>query len=650
MTTTGAADGPGRGGRLDAAGPPGSAGRATPAGADTHLPPEPGAARRARVAVALAARTAPWRFALYVTVTLLAGGLPVLTAWLTKLVLNGLTGPSVSTGAVVALAGGLAAAGVVAAMVPVVARYQRAELDRRVGLAVRERLFVAVDRIVGLGPFENPRFLDRLRLAQQGAMLPNEALDGGLGVLRAGITIASFLGVLWVVSPAMTVLTLAAGVPTLLTQLALARRRARVFLEIGPVERQEMFHADLLGTVAAAKEIRLLAIGAHLRDRMLASRRTADGARRRLDRREAATQAGAALLAAAVAGAGLVWAVGAAAQGRLTIGDISIFVAAVTGVQAALTAMAQESARTHHALLMLGHHLAITDADPDLPVGAAPAPLPALRHGIELRDVWFRYSDAHPWVLRGVDLVIPRGAVLGLVGLNGAGKSTLVKLLCRFYDPTRGSVLWDGVDIREVDPAELRRRVGAVFQDYMCYDMSAADNIGLGDLTALADQPRIEAAARRAGIHDTVAAMPHGYRTLLSRMFLSESDRAGPDSGVPLSGGQWQRLALARAFVGQRRELMILDEPSAALDAAAEEEIHRSLLTFRGGTTLLISHRLNALRDADAIVVLDGGRVVEQGNHATLLSAGGRYARLFHAQASGYQPASPVPEPATGRR
>jgi ATP-binding cassette subfamily B protein len=492
---------------------------------------------------------------------------------------------------------------------------------------------------VGLGRFEDPRFLDRLRLAEQaGRLSPAQTVDGVLGFARAAITITGFIGSILLVSPLMTALVLVSGLPMLIVELALSRQRTRMFWDIGPTERREFFYAQLLSTVEAAKEVRLFGIGRFLRERMLSDRRTTNTAKRAMDRREVLVQGGLGLLAALVSGAGLLWVVAGAQQRRLSVGDIMIFVVAVAGVQGAMAGLAGEIARTHQALLMFDHYVAVTTAGPDLPVAATPLPLPPLRRGIELRDVWFRYSAQHPWVLRGVTLHIPYGKATALVGLNGAGKSTLVKLLCRFYDPTRGAVLWDGVDIRDVDVADLRRRMGAVFQDYMHYDMTAADNIALGDLAARGDQARIAAAARRAGIHDLLTALPRGYGTMLSRMFSVESDKDDPDVGVELSGGQSQRLALARAFLRDRRDLMILDEPSAGLDAEAEHEIHTALRRHRGGqTSLLISHRLGAVRDADLIAVLREGQVVEQGNHATLMAADGEYARLFMLQASGYQ-------------
>ncbi|MEV4252008.1 ABC transporter ATP-binding protein, partial [Spirillospora sp. NPDC049652] len=275
-------------------------------------------------------------------------------------------------------------------------------------------------------------------------------------------------------------------------------------------------------------------------------------------------------------------------------------------------------------------------APSDLP-RAVTGEAPPLRRGIEFRDVWFRYGDDLPWVLRGLDLTIPHGRAVALVGLNGAGKSTLVKLLCRMYDPVRGRILWDGEDIRDIPPEKLRDRVSAVFQDHMNYEMSARDNIAVGDLTALDDPSRLERAARRAGVHDRLAALPKGYDTPLTRMFALDGD-GDATSGVVLSGGQWQRLALARALVREDRDLMILDEPSSGLDPEAEHEVHTLMREHRrGGTSLLISHRLSAVRDADRVVVLEDGRITEQGTHDSLLEADGGYARLFRLQASGYQ-------------
>jgi len=230
-----------------------------------------------------------------------------------------------------------------------------------------------------------------------------------------------------------------------------------------------------------------------------------------------------------------------------------------------------------------------------------------------------------------------RGQAVAIVGKNGSGKSTLVKLLCRFYDPDRGSIRWDGVDLRDLDVDALRDRISAVFQDYMTYELSAAENIAVGDL-GLADQPAaLVAAAEQAGIDATLAALPWGYQTLLTRTYFDLSDMQDPRTGVLLSGGQWQRVALARAFLRGGRDLMILDEPSSGLDPEAERMIHMTLAATRTGrASVLISHRLNAVRDAGHILVLSDGVVREQGDHDTLMARQGPYARLFTMQAQGY--------------
>ncbi|GAA2884661.1 ABC transporter ATP-binding protein [Streptosporangium fragile] len=594
-------------------------------------------------ALGLAWRAAPRPLLGYTALTATAAALPVATAWSTKVVLDGLTGESAR---VVPASVALACLAALALALPHACRYLRAELGRAVTLHAQDRLYTAVNGFAGLGRFEDPAFLDRLRLAEQAARhTPGQVVEGALGVAQSAVTVLGFVVSLAVISPVVTAAVLGAAVPTLIAEISLSHRRARVMWKVSPIERREIFYGRLLGDVQAAKEIRLFGLGDFLRGRMRAERVRANEEHRRLDRRELATQSALSLVSAGAAGAGLVLAIRAALDGAGTAGDVSMFVVAVAAVQAALGSLAEQAARTHQELLMFGHYLDVGRMGPDLPPPARPRRLP--RGGdIELRDVWFRYGEDHPWILRGVDLTIPHGTSVALVGLNGAGKSTLVKLLCRFYEPTSGSIRWGGVDLRDVPVEDLRRRMGAVFQDYMSYDFTAAENIGLGDLPALGDRDRVVAAARRAGVDDVLRRLPRGYDTMLSRTFFLEADGGdgdGPAPGVVLSGGQWQRLALARALLRDDCEVMILDEPSAGLDARAEHEIHRRLRLLRAGrTSLLISHRLGAVRDADLIVVLEDGRVAEQGGHDELCRAGGPYAKLFRLQAEGYRDEVPV--------
>ncbi|MGC4937315.1 ABC transporter ATP-binding protein [Kribbella sp. DT2] len=597
-------------------------------------------------ALVVAWRAAPGGFVGYVLASVVSGLAPVAVAWLMKLVLDRLTTGTAPTGELTLLAVGLAVAGLAVAVTGELVRYLAAEVARRVTVLTRDRLHEATGRMTGLAKLEDPAFRDRLRMAEQHSQSgPMIILDAVIGSVRYLLTLVGFVVTLVALSPLMAAVVIAAALPGLYAELKLSRRRAEMMAGLTPTERREYFYGDLMTGLEAAKEIRLLGLGRLLRGRMLTELRKANASRRRMDRRELLVQGLLGALGAVVSGAGLIWAIVAAGNGRLTVGDISVFVAALAGVQAASTALVSGTGMAHNALLMFAHFREVTSEGPGLPVAAEPVPVPDLRHGIEFRDVWFRYSDDHPWVLSGVDLFIPFGQATALVGHNGAGKSTLVKLLCRFYDPTLGVVCWDGIDLRDLEVTELRRRLGAVFQDFMCYELTAAENIAFGEVDGTAElapghRPRVREAAHRAGIDSTLELLPRGYDTMLSRMFFNEQDKDDPATGVLLSGGQWQRVALARAFLRDRRDLLILDEPTSGLDAEAEHEIHTSLAAHRAGrTSVLISHRLGAVRDADRIAVLVDGRVAELGSHDTLVSTGGTYARLFELQAGGYSTA-----------
>jgi ATP-binding cassette subfamily B protein len=363
-------------------------------------------------------------------------------------------------------------------------------------------------------------------------------------------------------------------------------------------------------------------------------RRSADRARDHLDRSELWIQCAIAALSALVGGGALLWAVAATVDGRTSVGDVSLLISALASLQSGVLTLVREIGKSFAHLALFDHYLQVVTSHEDLRVAPHPTRIPALQSGIEFRNVWFRYTSDHNWVLKDVSFTVPAGRSVGIVGKNGAGKTTVIKLLLRMYDPDQGAILWDGIDLRELDPGELRARVGAVFQDFMCYDLTAADNIRLGNLDC--EHGEIEEAAKRSGASRFLGSLPNGYRTLLSRIFVLGED-ASSELGTTLSGGQWQRLALARAYLRVDRDLLILDEPSSGLDAEAEYEIHESLQNLRKNRTcLLISHRLGTLRDADGLVVLAEGTVAEAGTHDELLASAGLYARLFRMQASGY--------------
>jgi ATP-binding cassette, subfamily B, bacterial len=553
--------------------------------------------------------------------------------WLTGALVDALTADGAG-GPPIGVMLGLAAVGAVAAVQPHLTTYVHAEFGRRVGLATQDELYRSVQRQQGLRRFEDPEFLDRVRLAQMFGSGPVQSVVAALAVVAAGGTVAGLVMTLWTVSPVITAVVLAAAGPALAANLLLARRQTSTITGITPAQRRELFYGLLLVSPQAAKEIRLFGIGDFLRRRLLGERRSADAAQREFDRHTRRVQVGLALANAFVVAVGLIWAGHGAAVGRLSAGDVVMFLAATAAMQAALATATTEIARGHQALLMFEHYRSVRMMPSDLPATRRTVPMPTLRDGIQLRDVWFRYGPDRPWVLRGLDLNVPAGRTLGLVGRNGAGKSTIVKLLCRFYDPCHGAILWNGTDIREFPVDDLRHRMATVFQDYVQYDLTAAENIAVGDLASLDVPDRVEAAARHAGVHGELARLPRGYRTLLSRTLRQPGE---DDDGAQLSGGQWQRIAVARALVRPAPDLLILDEPSSGLDAMAEYDIHAALREHhRGRTTVLISHRLGSMRHADSIAVVDGGVVAELGSHDALMARDGQYARLFVLQARGY--------------
>ncbi|MFN9084355.1 MAG: ABC transporter ATP-binding protein, partial [Acidobacteriota bacterium] len=258
---------------------------------------------------------------------------------------------------------------------------------------------------------------------------------------------------------------------------------------------------------------------------------------------------------------------------------------------------------------------------------ALPAPRP-IRDGFEFRRVSFVYPGRPQPVLNEVSFRLETGQKIALIGENGAGKTTIVKLLARLYDPTGGQVLLDGVDLREYDATSLRREIGVIFQDYVRFDMLARENIGVGLVDHLADMDRIRGAAEKSLADSVIAGLPLGYEQMLGRRFSGGSD---------LSAGQWQKIALGRAYL-RDAQLVILDEPTASLDARAEFAVYERFAELtRDKMAVLISHRFSTVRMADRILVLDSGRIVEQGAHAELVALGGRYAELFALQAAGYR-------------
>lgn len=321
---------------------------------------------------------------------------------------------------------------------------------------------------------------------------------------------------------------------------------------------------------------------------------------------------------------------GRAAQGEITLGAMTFYLSVFRQGQGAFQSILSSVGSMYEDSLFMSNlfiYLSIPTGNEAPRKVPAASPPRGLKNSIELRNVSFKYPGKDAWALKDVSLVLQPGEKLALVGENGAGKSTLVKLLLRLYEPTGGQILYGGVDLRDMDPVDLRTRIGAVYQDFVRYQFSAAENIGLGDVAHIEDRSRIELAAERGGAAPVIQALPQGFDTALGGWF---------EKGQELSAGQWQKLAVSRAFM-RDAEVLILDEPTASIDAEAEHEMFERFKALAADRiAIIISHRFSTVRMSDRIAVLHNGRIEEIGSHKELMDLNGRYAHLFSLQARGY--------------
>jgi ATP-binding cassette subfamily B protein len=448
-----------------------------------------------------------------------------------------------------------------------------------------------------------------------------------ISVLQQTVTLLSVIVVLFAWDPWTAVLIVVAPLPALAANLHFGRRGFEIEHRRAADRRHAAYLQALIVNDQAYKEIHLLRLGPELLRRYLDQLRSFYAADRSLARRRTVVSLPLGLLSVAVAGGALLRAL-LDTIARGTIGQFTGFVQAIGTVSNSAALLVGTAGQLHQNALFVSNLFEFLDL-PESTIRGGDRRFPQrLTYGIEFRNVTFTYPGTSTTAIRGLSCLLPAGSCVAVVGPNGAGKTTLVKLLTRLYEPTSGQILVDGVPIDRYDLADLRRGIGVIFQDFVQYELSAAENIGFGRIEDLTDEARIRWSARMSGAATALETLPDGYQTTLGRMFRD---------GHQLSIGQWQRVALARAFMS-RAPVVILDEPTASIDANAEAEIFDRLHEITAGATaILIAHRFSTVRMADHILVLAGGRLVESGTHEQLLDAHGTYAHLYTIQASAYR-------------
>jgi ATP-binding cassette subfamily B protein len=587
-------------------------------------------------------RASPLLMLASLALRLLRAVLPIAALWFGKLIidevvrLSGLEGPTT-------LAGWAAAPESQRLMLYLAAEFGLAVLSdlltRSSGLIdalLAQRLTISTSvrlmqhaATLDLEDFEDAEFQDRLeraRIQSSGRM----TLMGQLfGQMQDMVTVATLAGGLLVYNPWLIGLLILALIPAFLGEAHFNAQSYTLDFNRTPERRELDYVRQTAASADTAKEVKIFGLNPFLTDRY----RVLSESYYRASRRIAQNRA---LWGAGFTGVGTIgyylayaWIIGSTLTGRLSIGDLTFLAGSFLRLRSLLEGLLFSFSSTAAQALYLDDLFGFFEVKPEILSPPHPLPMPQpIREGFRFEDVGFRYPGAERWAVRHMSFTLKAGETLALVGENGAGKTTLVKLLCRLYDPDEGRILLDGRDLRDYDVEALRSAMGVIFQDFVRYNLTAADNIAVGRIAARDDRARVETAARRSLADRVIEGLPAGYDQMIGKRFRN---------GVELSGGEWQKIAIARAYM-RDAEVLILDEPTAALDARSEFEVFQRFKDLSAAkTAVLISHRFSSVRMADRILVLSGGAVEAAGTHAELLAQSGRYAELFELQAAGYR-------------
>ena len=501
-------------------------------------------------------------------------------------------------------------------------------LSERVGNATSLKL-MAHAATLDLEDFEDSELQDRLERARRQASGRMTLMGQVFNQVQDIVTIASFAAGLLVYAPWLMLLLLVALVPAFLGEAHFNSQSYWLNYHRAPERRELDYVRQTAASVETAKEVKIFGLNAFLIERYRQLAESFFQANRKLAVRRAGWGTALSSIGTVAYYIAYAYIVYRTVHGEFSIGDLTFLAGSFRRLHQMMEGLLMGFTQVAGQALYLEDLFSFFEIRPEIASPPDPRAFPQpIREGFVFEDVGFCYPGAERWAVRHLSFHLLAGEVLALVGENGAGKTTLVKLLSRLYDPDEGRILLDGHDLREYDLFQLRANIGVIFQDFVRFHLTAAENIAVGRIEARGDRARIEDAARQSLADDVIRKLPAGYDQLIGKRF---------KTGIELSGGEWQKIAIARAYM-RDAQVLILDEPTAALDARAEFEVFQRFKELsRGKTALLISHRFSSVRMADRIVVLGDGQVEAIGTHEELLARGGRYAELFELQAAGYR-------------